>query len=1157
MKGSWRRLGIGISSLLPVFAPAQNLPAGINQAPITSVQGTATIDLIRLQALGPGVPLRFGAITPNSERVEHNGQVLVRGTDYQIDYETGVVFLMRAQRAGQTLLVSYLYDKSKQGTEAKPSLATPTFKLNIGGEALKLIGGFGYTERLSDGNVLTSNLYGIQNGFGMFGGKMEGLMMVGERNKQTARSAFEFQANPGETETGESRAILQKFSGGFLGGKVNADYQDISQNFAATSALGQAGFDANQLKKERGLQRLGFSMQDLNVGGLKFSNSFKTVKNGDESVDWRSFGVAAGGLTFNWKSQSVGENFARFKDLGEGDREQLLKEAGLNRESSILDYKSKLGALSFKNNQVEDQSGNGIYRRELGFDIKNVRFLTVGDQTVDQQFNRFNSLFEPERGQWGREAGLKRQWMSLDASVLGSAWQGLKFSQNILRSPVGEYVAQDFSVGNKGWSLEHSARSSDKTFDRLGSMAEGEMDNNIRAIASMYQKDANLWRPEERRFFLGGAGLDRSVTRIGATPFKGWKMGFEHLAINGSQDDASVDTFTVDGKKFSMRYRRQDLGQMFNEVSNLMEFERQRLGTIAGLERSDFGFNLDFGRSSKIAFSTMSAGTAEGDARRTSASYSDGGKLDLQVNSREVDSAFNGITSLVDPERDLLASLKGFRERDVKGKWNITPNLTVDVFRFDAANVANNEDRMLQNVVLNWKPDKRTGVLYESFQVKNDDPLQVLFAQETDRLSLTRDLGKYGAFKYQKETIQFDGIQAQTRPDSNREYMAYETKVTPTTSVKTEQQRTRWDNGDKEDISANTVSADLTKRAGVSVTDVRIDRNGDERDERKRNYGFWLDFGRGVRLSYGYNRQMIGANGTQNLAWNLSQGTLGGFLNVGNASYTENRWDGLRTQAFSNVQLSSSKAFDLLFFKGLTVSYGQETASDYQRFIKDGTTFNAQGKLFGGSFGLNYRSQVAPDGLHGIDRTISYSTGAINAKRPWSADVAYKSRELPNGDAVMIRNYKFAVQPSRRFTLSNELLTNPEVPRGDVILGSLTDPWRVSRWRLDYKESADNTFGATWDEKRNDLTRELSRTTGLNLTLFQKSGSPLSFFYGIEEVDGRFRRRADRYFIKFDQRPGANQFLSFYVGNLSYEHSLPDGENRSNWTIRMDYRLRF
>jgi len=1158
MKGSWRRLGLGISSILPVVAPAQssfNESPGVVQPPLQTLTGTATIDLIRLQAMGPGVPLRFGAVIPGSERVEHEGRVLQKGVDYQIDYETGVVYLMRAQRAGQSLLVSYLYDKSAQKSAADKQFGgMPTFKFDLLPGGLKILGGFGFTERLADGNVVSSNLYGIQNAFDFSGVKVNGLMLVGDRNKQDARSAFEYQGAPGTTETGSSQAILQNFATKFAGGTVQADYQDISTNFTGFGAVKDAGFNADQLKKERGLQRMGFNLSDLNIGGFKFSNGFRTVKDGDESVDWRSFGLKGGGFTLNWKSQHVDQNFKRFKDLAEGDREQLLKEAGLDREQMSFGYQSKLANLNYSSNQVEDQAGNGIYRRELGLDVMNVRFLTAGDQTIDAGFNRFGSLFEPERGQWGREAGLKRQWLALDTSVLGAQALGLKFSQNILRSPVGEFQALDASMGGKGWSLEHSSREVDAGFGSLGALAEGEMDNHIRAIAGMYDKTANLWRPEERRFFFQSAGIARSLTRFGAQPFKNWNVGFEQLDLQGQNDGAKVDTITINGSKIALKFRRQELGSAFNEIGSLMEFERQRLGTVAGLERSDFGLAMNFGKASKLSYNTMNANVGDAGASRSNFAYSDGSKIDVQVNTREVDTAFNQVNGLVDPERDLLTSLRGFKERDVKGKWNIAPNLTIDVFRFDADSDALDQDRMLQNVALNWKPDKKTSLSYERFDNKSNDPLQVLFAQATEKISLTRDLGKLGALRYFKESVEFDGTQTNA-PDSNREYMSYETKLTKTTSVKTEQQRTRFDNGDKEDISANTISTDLSKRAGVSVTDVRIDRGGDERDERKRNYGFWVDLGRGLKLSYGYNRAMVGANGTFNGTWALSPGTLG-FLQVNNATYGENRWDGIHTQAFSNLQLSSSKPFNFGMFRDLKVSYSQDTAADYERFMKEGKQTSVSGRLFGATFGLDYRSQVAPDGFHAIDRGVSLSTGPDKGQA-LSANLSVKARQMSNGDEVMIRNVQLVGRPTKRLTVSNELLTNPEIPRGDVILGSTTDPWRVNRWKLDYKESANTTLGGTWEERRNDLTLDFARTTGLNLTLFQKSGSPLSLFYGIEEVDGRIKRRTDRYFLRFDQRPGANQFLSFYLGNVSYEHSLPDGENRSNWSIRMDYRLRF
>ena len=114
-------LGLTASSLLPAAAYAQ-APA-VAQAPLTiqaaaaapsaapgAIGGIPTIDLITVQAVGPGVPLRFGNVLPGSERVQLNGQPLEPGIDYVMDYGTGVVYLRCSQTAGQTLTVSYHYN---------------------------------------------------------------------------------------------------------------------------------------------------------------------------------------------------------------------------------------------------------------------------------------------------------------------------------------------------------------------------------------------------------------------------------------------------------------------------------------------------------------------------------------------------------------------------------------------------------------------------------------------------------------------------------------------------------------------------------------------------------------------------------------------------------------------------------------------------------------------------------------------------------------------------------------------------------------------------------------------------------------------------------------------------------------------------------------
>jgi len=48
-----------------------------------------------------------------------------------------------------------------------------------------------------------------------------------------------------------------------------------------------------------------------------------------------------------------------------------------------------------------------------------------------------------------------------------------------------------------------------------------------------------------------------------------------------------------------------------------------------------------------------------------------------------------------------------------------------------------------------------------------------------------------------------------------------------------------------------------------------------------------------------------------------------------------------------------------------------------------------------------------------------------------------------------------------------------------------------------------------------------------------------------------------RYSLQFDQRPGPNQSFSFLVGNVSYEQEIANGVARNNFTLRVNYQLRF
>ncbi len=1174
---NWKKVGCFALCSLPMAAHSQT-PLSLNPndpaTPVNVVGGTAAFDLLTIRANSPGVALKHGNVVQGSERVQLVGAILQRGVDYTMDYEAGMVYIARALKTGDSLTVSYRYDKNATPTPGNAYRANGinAFSLNLAPGAMNMVLGFGMTERTADGQVVSTNLFGFNNSFNLGQkGLLKGVYFFGERQKVDANSMMENKVAGQNVDEGRSHMIVQDLQSNMLGGSITANYQDISSNFRGFSAAGDAGLNAAQLEKEKGLKRFALGAKDMKVGSIGFGMSMRSVEDKGATIDWRSVNFASGGLKVNWNSQRVDQDFKRFADIAEADRAQLQKEAGLARESLDMGFAFKDGGFSFKTLSIEDMRGhNGISQREFGLNTSKIKF-NLKDQEVDQTFTRIASLKGDEQAMFSREIGLKRQWMALEASMLGKDFQPIKFSQNLIDSNGGGFKSQDISVGGKGWSLEHSSRSFDKGFTGYAPLnATAEGDAHINAIANMYGAGAKANVGAERGWLLQSNGLERTMDRISGEPFKNWKMSFETLKLQGQQDGGSVDTFAIANKDFNLKYRKQSLGKKFSEWNSLLGFERQQLGNIAGLDRTDFALNMNL-KGGKLDYSQTTADSTEGGVKRQSFAYSDK-RLQVSANTREVDHGFNSVNQLIDPERDLLNQLKGFDQRDVKVKWQILPSLNFDFYEYAAQSKALNQDNHMSNMVLNWKPSKNTELNFTKSQQRSEDPMSTLFANATERMFMYQNLGKYGTLRLLNERQDFDGKNS-TLSDFHRQYLSYETSLDKNTKLMTEQSRTNYENGDMENISANTVSTNLNKRLGVSVTDRRVDRNGDDRDESNRNYGFWYDLGNGLQIAYGYARQLNGENGltTQSLAigkgagqvapeqaGNTQAGTIGN-LNIG-GGYGERSWDGSteRTQAFSKMSIGTNKPFNLGPFRETKLSFGVDTAADYSKWVRENKMFNFSTKLGANTIGFNYLGQMYADGFRAIDRTYGFTTD--QSDKTWlKASIFYKVRTMPVNGEVMIRNFNISAKPSKNFELTHQLLTNPEQAKGDAVLGSIYSPERHAVWKLDYKAPSGFTLGGEWREMRNDQNNALRRTAGLNAVLFEKSGSPLKLYYGLEEVNGNgiSRMLTSRYSLQFDQRAGPNQTFSIFAGNVSYRYSIIDGFKKDNWSLRLDYSLRF
>ena len=260
-----------VAALSQVALPTRE--AANESGPRLQLGGRASMDLIRLDYGRFSFPLRFANVLRGSETLEMEGRKLRSGIDYTIDYKAGVIYMLRPFRDGQAVRANYRYDfKAVQvgtfGPQNPNGQGTQGLKLEFNPQTSFYLG-LGMTDRLKDGTVLTSNVYGTSNAFSFGGGSLSGLLMVGERIGSNSTSLFgDYGSGRRQTDQGKGIAILQKFASSAFGGTVNANYQELDRRFAGFDALKQIGKtdkEVNALRKERGLKRSSLSLQ--NVGG--------------------------------------------------------------------------------------------------------------------------------------------------------------------------------------------------------------------------------------------------------------------------------------------------------------------------------------------------------------------------------------------------------------------------------------------------------------------------------------------------------------------------------------------------------------------------------------------------------------------------------------------------------------------------------------------------------------------------------------------------------------------------------------------------------------------------------------------------------------------------------------------------------------------------
>jgi hypothetical protein len=193
----------------------------------------------------------------------------------------------------------------------------------------------------------------------------------------------------------------------------------------------------------------------------------------------------------------------------------------------------------------------------------------------------------------------------------------------------------------------------------------------------------------------------------------------------------------------------------------------------------------------------------------------------------------------------------------------------------------------------------------------------------------------------------------------------------------------------------------------------------------------------------------------------------------------------------------------------------------------------------------------------GEDKTFAFATDKSDTSK-LSLNLLYKFRKMPGGQDVAMRNFAITARPLKGFELTNEMVTNPEIPRGDLLMGSLPQPLRVNKWKLDYLRDPNCKISGSWEEQRDDDTNMVTRLGGVTFTLFEKTGSPVSLFLGMQQSGGNVPYQAnDRWSLGWTQKPGPNQALSLFIGNVTYGGTIAPGVKQANLSMDFEYQIKF
>ncbi len=1152
-------MSVAMAIGMPFFAHAQLPlfdPGGVKDIG-SPLRGKAAVDVMPGVKRGLGYPLRYGNVIRGTVAVDVSGQSLKEGSDFDVDFASGVLYVKTEVKDSDSIRVRYRHDPD--GKASSGGSALPLLTLNFGRQSsMTMLMGMGGAERFADGRIMQSQNIGMKNNFLVGNTNISGMYLVSSRSN--ALVAADGASPDGGQVTagaeGTDSLIVQKATAALGSGtSFTAEYQRVDQGFAAFGALKSGGIaeeTVNQLEKETGISRTGLGFSGGSPKGFSFTNSFRTIDDGRGKITFHNYGLKSSVFDLYFNSRRIENSFSRFEDIAETDRVQYQKERGIERSGFGGALRFGESSLKFDRTSISQEDDNGISTSNLSFDTPWLR-AAFSTQEIDALFARAGDLAEGERDQWGKERGFKRKDMTFalprgkDKVLASYAQKSVEFDGSALRSST-------FSYGTKNLGLEFWNRSSAPGFLRFGDLTGPERDTVANQVLRMYDPTAAA-NENDKAWLDHEAGLSRSFLRFKGSPSKASSFTFETLGIDGENGGIKNDVLRVSAGSLKFDYRHMNIDPTFARVFDLLEAERNFYGNQIGFDKREWSLAGKLGAKTDFSLSQMGIDTEKGGVQRMKASVKGQG-FEVNAGVRNIDSSFDRVFDINDPEKDLLSQLVGYQQKDLQLKFDAVKNFKIDALLYDADNGDEELHRYKNQASMSYAPDKFTQLAFNFNNHKLDGMAGLLYQNSVSSFRGTRNLGEIGQVSYMHEEEKFAGVERE-KPDRKTDLIKYETNFMKSVSFMTEQVRTVFADAGYENVNSYKVGWQVTKKLGINVEQVEVARDKDKPDQEATNLGFSYDFGNNLKLGYTWHHDLDTVlGGKHNLKWELTNGSMGGF-NMG-GSFTENGVDGQRASTIGNFTLSNPKPFSLGIFKEAKINLGYDGETQLGVWQRERRLGEFSTKIFGSLFGLGYSHVLLPGQIIGADRFATFKLDPTGKKR-LQMNLGYKVRTLPNGGNLVMQDFDLGYKVGDKFNLSHSTDNFPEQAENGSPLGTSARPTRARTWAIDYIPNTDTNFKFAFNDLEDIQQHTLARRANVTMSMFNKSGSPIRLTYGVEQsenpLDGR--RTRHQYEFAFDQKPGPYQTFSFAVGSINWEHGIVEGQLWNRMMLNVDYQLRF